>query len=165
MAIEEDLRRIQEQERRLQFDRFSPGDAWEIGLSLKQAAEARGARVAIDIQLQGRPLFFFAMPGSTPENVDWIRRKRNVVFLFFKSSYHVGLRLEQQGTSLQARDGYDPRDYAAHGGSFPITLVGTGCVGAITVSGLPSRADHILVTAAIAAHLAIDIADIALPTE
>ena len=44
-------------------------------------------------------------------------------------------------------------DYAAHGGSFPITLRNMGCIGAITVSGLPQRQDHALVVAVLAEHL------------
>ena len=46
--------------------------------------------IAIDIQLQGWPLFYHAMPGTTPDNADWVRRKRNVVYRYFRSSYAIG---------------------------------------------------------------------------
>ena len=40
-----------------------------------------------------------------------------------------GLELRQKNTSLPALIGVDERDYAPHGGCFPIKLRGTGCVG------------------------------------
>ena len=64
-----DLARIALQEQRLQFERFDATTAWTLGVRLKSAAEAHGVAVAIDIQLHGQPLFFYAMPGTTPDNV------------------------------------------------------------------------------------------------
>lgn len=148
-----DLERIALQEHHLQFERFDANVAWELGSRLKNAAEQRGVKVAIDIQLNGQPLFFFAMPGTTPDNVDWIRRKRNVVQRFHTSSYAVGLRLKQKGAKLDENGGMHPVDYAAHGGCFPLILRGTGCIGTITVSGLPQREDHNLVVEVLAEFL------------
>ncbi len=137
-----DLARLALQEEQLQFDVFNHDTAWQLGTRLKQAVETRGKAVAIDIQLAGQPLFFFAMPGTTPDNVDWIRRKRNVVQRYHRSSYAVGLELKKSQTTLLDRAGLAVRDYAAHGGCFPIWVRGTGCVGTITISGLPQREDH-----------------------
>lgn len=148
-----DIEQIALQEQRLQFERFDATTAWELGTLLKTAAEQRGVAVAIDIQLHGQPLFFFAMPGTTPDNVDWIRRKRNVVQRFHKSSYAMGLQLKQRGTRLDENIGISPIDYATAGGCFPLILRGTGCVGTITVSGLPQREDHNLVVEALAEML------------
>ena len=103
-----DLDRIALQEQRLQFERFDAATAWTLGMRLKEAAEAHGVAVAIDIQLQGQPLFFYAMPGTTPDNVDWIRRKRNVVQRFHKSSYAMGLQLKQRGIQLGESFGVSP---------------------------------------------------------
>lgn len=148
-----DIEQIALQEQRLQFERFDATTAWELGTLLKTAAEQRGVAVAIDIQLHGQPLFFFAMPGTTPDNVDWIRRKRNTVQRFHKSSYAMGLQLKQRGTRLDENFGISPIDYATAGGCFPLILRGTGCVGTITVSGLPQREDHNLVVEALAEML------------
>src|SRR5208282_6194932 len=138
------------------------GTAWAIGAALKAAAEKRGAKVAIDIQLHGHPLFAYAMPGTTPDNLDWIRRKRNVVQRYHRSSYAIGLTHQRAQTTLQTKTGLDPKDYAPHGGCFPIILAGTGCVGTITVSGLPQRDDHNLVIAVLQDYLHLSAEDLAL---
>jgi uncharacterized protein (UPF0303 family) len=157
--IEEDLQRIAMQEERLQFDRFDAQTAWELGSKLREAAEERQLGIVIDIQLHGLPLFYFARQGTTPDNPEWVRRKRNIVRRFFRSSYAIGLMVKSQRLSLET---LDARDYAHHGGSFPISLKGTGCVGTITVSGLPQREDHCLVVEIVAAYLQKDISDISL---
>src|ERR1700751_4407964 len=135
MTIDRDLETIALQEKRLQFKVFDSGLAWSLGNSIKTSAERRKSAVAIDIQLHGHPLFFFAMRGTTPNNIDWIRRKRNVVLRFHRSSYAIGLTHERDQTTLQAKTGADLRDFATHGGGFPILLEGTGGIGSITVSG------------------------------
>jgi uncharacterized protein (UPF0303 family) len=153
MSTDQDLERIALQEKRLQFKHFDSQVAWALGAALKAAAEKRHVAVAIDIQLNGHTLFSYAMPGTTPDNWDWIRRKRNVVLRFRRSSYAVGLQEQRAQTSLQERLGLDLKDYAPHGGCFPILLEGTGCVGTITVSGLPQREDHALVVSVLQDYL------------
>jgi len=49
------------------------------------------------------------------------------------------------GLDYDAIPSFDPREYAAHGGAFPVVVRGTGQVGTITVSGLPGPQDHQLV--------------------
>lgn len=164
MDIAQDLARIALQEGRLQFQSFDATTAWLIGTRLREVAAARGAAVAIDIQLHGHPLFFAAMPGTTPNNIDWIRRKRNVVLRFHRSSYAVGLELQQGQKTLTDTIGVELRDYAPHGGCFPINLRGTGCVGTITVSGLPQRDDHALVVEVLAEFLDQPPGELALDT-
>lgn len=151
--IEQDLEKIALQEERLQFTVFNAAVAWELGIALKTAAEKRGAAIAIDIQLHGHPLLAYGMPGTTPDNWDWIRRKRNVVMRYHRSSYAIGLKHERAGTTLAGATGLDLRDYSTHGGCFPVVLVGTGCVGTITVSGLPQREDHSLVVSVLQEYL------------
>jgi uncharacterized protein (UPF0303 family) len=162
MTIDQDLEKIAVQEKKLQFNYFDSEVAWAVGNALKAAAEKRKVAVAIDIQLHGHPLFLFAMSGTTPDNLDWIRRKRNVVLRYHRSSYAIGLTHQRNQTTLQAKTGLDPKDYAPHGGCFPINLVGTGCVGTITVSGLPQREDHDLVVAILQDHLNLSSEDLAL---
>jgi len=165
MPMEDDLRRIAEQERRLVFQRFDLALAWQLGVRLKETAEARSASVAIDITLHARQLFFVALAGTTPDNTEWIRRKRNVTLRMFRSSYAVGVKLALAGTTLQANYGLPEADFMAHGGSVPILLDGVGCIGAVTVSGLPQRQDHALVVATLAQFLGRDLDDVLLVEE
>jgi uncharacterized protein (UPF0303 family) len=97
-----------------------------------------------------------ALPGVTPDNVQWVRRKRNLVLRYFRSSYAIGLDLKAKGKTV-ADNGLLDADYAPHGGSFPINVKGTGCIGSVTVSGLPQRDDHNLVVEALALMLAKDL--------
>ncbi|ADB38379.1 heme-degrading domain-containing protein [Spirosoma linguale] len=161
--IDTDLALLALQEEQLQFDTFNADTAWQLGMRLKEAVEVRGKAVAIDIQLFGHPLFFYAMPGTTPDNIDWIRRKRNVVERFHRSSYAVRLSLKKKQTTLTDQAGLPLRDNAAAGGGFPIRLRGSACIGAITISGVPMREDHGIIVEVLATWLNLPIAELALP--
>lgn len=162
MTLEEDIHCIELQEQKLQFLAFDSAAAWEIGLYLRQRGEAAGMGIVVDIGLWSLPLLSFALPGATFSNYDWVRRKRAVVKHFHCSSYLMGRRLARDGKTLADQGDLPERDFAVHGGSFPITLKGTGCVGAVTVSGLPQRDDHELVVEALASALKMDLASLAL---
>jgi len=82
-----------------------------------------------------------------------VRRKRNTVELQARSSYAVGLALGAEGSTLQDKMGLPLRDYASHGGSFPLRSRSGLLWGAVTVSGLPQREDHELVAAVLAKWL------------
>lgn len=142
MSLETDIAQIAKQEEALRFPSFSEADAWALGSLMREAAVARGLPFVIDIRIGNRPLFYTALPGSTPENPDWVRRKVNTVYRFHKSSYRVGREFQLQVKAFDASRGIDPMDHAPAGGGFPIHLEGTGVVGAITVSGVPQRQDH-----------------------
>ena len=101
------------------------------------------------------------MAGTTPDNPEWVRRKRNVTFRFFRSSYAIGLELNRDGRTMADKYGLGA-DYMAHGGSFPSRIAGSTCIGAITVSGLPQREDHDLLTRTLADVLGVPADEIAL---
>ena len=61
----------------------------------------------------------------------------------------------QNGGDYEAIPTFDAREYAAHGGAFPVVVKGTGQVGTITVSGLPGPEDHALVVGVLKDYLAI----------
>jgi uncharacterized protein (UPF0303 family) len=150
------------QEEKLRFDRFDAGVAWNLGLALKAAADKRGVGVALDISTATYTIFSHAMAGTTPDNAEWVRRKRNVTLRFHRSSYAIRLELKRDGRTLEEASGLKADDFMAHGGSFPIRLAGPTCVGAITVSGLPQREDHDLLTRTLAEFLGKDVASLAL---
>ena len=137
---------IEEQERTLLFRRFDNDDAWRLGSLIVGLARERRLPVTVDIRRGAQQLFHAALPGTTADNDDWVARKARVVQRFGSSSYLMGLRSAAKGRDFTTHRADLPADeYAAHGGSFPINVIGVGVVGAITVSGLPQADDHALV--------------------
>ena len=160
--IDSELERIARQEQRLRLPRLGADKLWALGTTLKAMAESRGLAVTIEIRQARETVFFFAMPGTTPANADWARRKRNAVELLQRSSYAIGLSLRRDGNSLEAGMGLPPRDYASHGGSFPLRLTDDVCVGVVTVSGLPQHEDHALVVEALATMCGVPLDEVTL---
>lgn len=163
MAIAEDLIILARQEQELVLPSFNETVAWKIGLGLRELAQACEAGIVIDVHRFGQPLFYCALAGSSPDHASWVRRKGQVVERFHRSSYRVGLELAERQTTLAEKFGLSATDYAAHGGSFPLTVANAGIVGVVSVSGLPQRADHELVVEALCRHLGKDYAGLALP--
>lgn len=163
MSLSDDLAIIAKQEQRLKFPAFAEESAWRLGCRLRDIALARNAPLVIGVERFGYPLFFCALPGSTPDNVAWARRKSNVVARFHRSSYGMALELEQKNTTLADRFGLALTEFAAHGGSFPIAVLGAGVIGSVTVSGLPQRVDHELVVEALCAELGCEYDQLRLP--
>ncbi|MCG7206937.1 heme-degrading domain-containing protein [Streptomyces arenae] len=144
---------LEKQEQRLVFRQFTNDDAWALGSLLVELARERQAPVAVDIHRAGQQLFHAALPGSTPDNDAWIARKRRVVERYGAASYLVGARFRAKGTTFEESSRLDPDEYAAHGGSFPITVENVGVIGSVTVSGLPQLQDHRFVVEALEAYL------------
>lgn len=155
------------QEQTLTLPHFDAATAWTLGTMLHEYAITHAHPVVIDIRRFGRPtqpLFYAALPGTTPDNARWARRKSNVVARYHRSSYAIGLRLEQQGQTITQRHALPAGDYATVGGSFPVAVPAAGgVIGSITVSGLTSQDDHELIVEALCQHLGHDYATLRLP--
>jgi uncharacterized protein (UPF0303 family) len=164
MGLAEDIAILKRQEEALHFQRMNEDDAWALGTQMRAAAIAASQPFVIDIRMGIRPLFYVALPGSTPENPDWVRRKVNTVYRFEAASYRVALEYKARGANFDASRGLDPMQYAPAGGGFPIRLAGS-VVGAVTVSGVPQRDDHNFVAENIAKFLGIAYKPIQLPPE
>ena len=162
MDIERDLSMIAVQEAKLRFTAFDQDTAWALGTLLRTKALLLGAAVVIEIRLVRETTFFCAMPGTSAVNADWARRKRNTVELLGRSSYAIGLSLMHEQSSLESKMGLPTRDFASHGGSFPIHVQGVGIIGTVTVSGLPQREDHAFVVQALAELCDLPMLDMAL---
>lgn len=165
MSVQEDIELVVEHEKRLVFSRFDEDTALEIGNRIREIAAARGAALVIDIRFWNRPLFYYAMRGTGPDNFGWVTRKSNCVRRYNCASYAMTLRQQRDGKGFGPDDAVDPMEIAAHGGSFPIRIEGVSVVGTITVSGVPGRHDHGFVVEAICGHLGIDYASMALPEQ
>lgn len=159
-ALQQGLRLIAEQEAALQFSAFSADTAWDVGSRLRTAAVERKAAMTFEVQIAGRTLFLAATNNAAPSQLDWIRRKRNVVMRFARSSYAMGMLLEQEGKTIEERHGLTLGDYAMHGGGVPVFLKGTGLVGNVVASGLDQRTDHAMVVRALAQVLGVSVPEL-----
>lgn len=155
--IEDRIAILKKQETLAQFQTFSEETAFDLGSALYGIARAKRAPVVVNIRTADRALFHAAMPGATPDNDHWVRRKSNVVLRFHQSSLLYGQQLEEKGRTIGVEWGLDPLDFAGHGGSFPIRLKKAGVIAAITVSGLPQIDDHRMVIEAIGAFLKLEL--------
>ena len=160
MNISEEIEVLKTQETTLQFAAFNADVAWSVGHRMRELALLAPKPVALGIWLGGQTLLYTGTNGITSSNEDWLRRKRNTVLRFGKSSLLVGAELIKSGSTLEEKQGLALADYAAHGGGFPLILRGTGCVGAFVVSGLTQREDHSLVVKALSESLRVDVAQL-----
>jgi uncharacterized protein (UPF0303 family) len=134
-----------DQEQRLVFPSFDNETAIALGLELVAVGRERGLPITVDVTRVGQQLFHAALPGTVPDNDEWVNRKTALVYRFGHSSFYMGRSSVMAGKPFHERFLVDPLQYAAHGGSFPIRVTGVGLVGTVTVSGLPQADDHALV--------------------
>lgn len=132
---------------------FDETTALTLGLILMDLAKADAMPIVINIRTTNRTLFHLALPGSSPNNDQWARRKSNTALLFSEASFLVGTRHREKGETL-ARHGLDPANYSDNGGAVPLRVAGVGTVAVATVSGLPQADDHALVVRGIKALIA-----------
>jgi len=133
------------EEQKLIFPYFDTSVAWTVGCRLRDRAISENFPIAIELSVGGKPLFFSSLSGATPDNGEWIRRKRNVVDRFHRSSFFFAVQEQQQGRPFLERFNLCGEDYCAKGGGVPILLCGIGAIGALSVSGLPHQQDHRMV--------------------
>jgi uncharacterized protein (UPF0303 family) len=165
MTLESDIAQIKTQEEKLRFAKFDEADAWALGSLLRETCAARNLPMVVDIRVAGRALFFAGLPGASPDNAEWARRKINTVMRYHKSTYRISRELTLSGQKLDEARGVSPMEIAAAGGGFPVHIIGTGVVGAMAVSGVPQREDHSLVVECLCRFLGVDPASLALGPE
>jgi uncharacterized protein (UPF0303 family) len=147
---------IKHQEEALQFTAFDNDTALAIGNRIVEQAKADKVAVTVDITVSHNPVFFHAMTGTSPNNIDWIRRKNNLVNRTGHASFFTHVEAINNGQDFNNLPTFDAKDFAAHGGAFPINLKGTGQIGTITVSGLEGVDDHAMAVRALKWYLKRD---------
>lgn len=148
------LIQVLEQEQELQFAKFNEDTAWNLGKQLVETAREKNLSVTVDITRGTHQLFHASLPGTSPDNDEWVKRKIRTVYRFGHSSFYMGQLLKSKGKNIEQAYLVSESEYAAHGGCFPIIVKDTGIVGTITVSGLPQEEDHNLVVQALRDFLA-----------
>lgn len=148
------LDRVEAEERELVLPRFDLSDAWTLGSRMRTAALEAGLPIVIGITLGEARVFHTSLPGSSADNDGWLERKTRVCRRYGRSSYWVGQSFRAAGKDFDLDARLDVRQYAAHGGVFPVLVAGVGAVGTVGVSGLPQADDHAFVVEHLRAHLA-----------
>lgn len=148
------LARLEAEHEELQFPSFGFGDAWAIGSSLVETGLRDSLPIAIDITVNGQVLFHAGLPGTNPDNDQWLARKARVVMRFHRSSLLVAQRLKEEGDTLEGKFGLSPADYAPYGGAVALRIRSVGVVGTVSVSGLADHEDHRLAADAMRRRLA-----------
>lgn len=143
---------ITEQEKILRFSTVSEEDLQTIGHDAVRRIRENGKAGYVEVAVNGLVLYSESVRGASPDNMEWIRRKRNLASRFWKSSLLTALEYRKAGKTLEGR-GLDWHDYALSGGSFPIILSSGLPVGTITVSGMTEWEDHQTAADAVAAFL------------
>ncbi len=144
---------LKKQEEILQFDEFTNETALEIGLNLINKAKRENKSISIDIIRSGQQLFYYAFEGTSPDNDQWVIRKRNIVSRFHTSSLYIGTKLRMLGKTIEEKYHVSSKEYSPYGGAFPIIIKNSGVVGSITVSGLKQEDDHKFVVEVINEYL------------
>lgn len=127
--------------------------AYDLGRAAVDAAWPDELPVVVGIWRGGHQLFHCALPGSTRDNDEWLRRKGRVVMRFEHSSLYMGQLCRDAGTTLTEKFLLPASRYAAHGGAVPLRVEGAGVVGWMGVSGLPQLDDHAFVMRILREHV------------
>lgn len=146
------LKKIEAQEKELQFTEFSNETALEIGLSIVERAKKDNLVITVEIIRNGHMLFHYAFDGTSPDNDQWVLKKSRTVNRFNHSSLYFVKSLEKREQFEQVYH-VSLTDYACSGGGFPIIIKNTGVIGSITVSGLAEENDHQVVVDALREYL------------
>ncbi len=110
------LNELLAQEDELQLHHFNNTTAWELGNLIKLGAANISASISIEVYAFEQVVFSYAMPGTSKDQQDWIRRKRNSVMRFGHSSYYQGQYNASKNRDFEAIPYLDPKEYCAHGG-------------------------------------------------
>jgi uncharacterized protein (UPF0303 family) len=98
--VELDIAELEAEAAALVLDAFDETVALQLGHALVDLALAEDMPVVIDIRTPDRTLFHAALPGSTPLNDLWARRKSNTALKFQAASLLIGTRNREKGETL-----------------------------------------------------------------
>ena len=133
---------------------LTQAQALEIGGIAQELGLDRKLPIATEVRMKDWVVFHASLPGSSPENDDWMRRKANVVNATGHSSMYEKVLAEEQGIDWHQSTGLLEADHAVYGGGLALNVVGLGLTGVLIVSGLEQVADHMLGVEIITEYLA-----------
>jgi uncharacterized protein (UPF0303 family) len=135
-----------------------PALSQEVALTIGQIAyeigTTRDLAITIEVRLGEWTVFHASLPGSKPENDEWIARKARVVLASGHSTMHERVLSEETNVDWYELHNLPEKLHAIHGGGLPLNVIGKGLVGILLISGLPQVDDHLLGTEIITEYLA-----------
>ena len=144
-----EMDRVLEQENTLGFSDFTHADAWRLGELIMEGARKENIPVSFRIEMNRKVILQYLMDGTGEDNLNWMRRKSNMVHFSGHSSYYIYHLLQEKGETVEDW-GLNLKDYTYMGGGFPLKVSGS-TVGAVIVSGCPHEIDHKIAAEAIEA--------------
>jgi len=147
----EQLDAVITQEKELRFKTVDTGMVTDIAKAIADKLKAKHAPSYILAVINGNTLYAECLPGASPDNANWVRRKGNLTTLFSKSSYRVTLEMRIRGQDLSSR-GASAAEYVLSGGAFPVTI-GDLTVGYFASSGIAQEEEHQIIADTIAGYL------------
>ena len=129
-------------------------DAVTIGEIAVEIAKRESLAISIEVRLGEWTVFHASLPGSKPENDEWIARKARVVLASGHSTMHERVLSEETNVDWYELHNLPEKLHAIHGGGLPLNVIGKGLVGILLISGLPQVDDHLLGIEIITEYLA-----------
>lgn len=129
-------------------------DALTIGQIAYEIGTTRDLAITIEVRLGEWNVFHASLPGSKPENDEWIARKARVVLASGHSTMHERVLSEETNVDWYEVHNLPEKLHAIHGGGLPLNVIGKGLVGILLISGLPQVDDHLLGIEIITEYLA-----------
>jgi uncharacterized protein (UPF0303 family) len=117
VSQEDLLRKLEAEMETLRFESFNFDDALAIGLDLVETGRRKALPIAIDVTVNQQQLFHAALPGSSPDNDQWVLRKGRVAARFFKSSLAIATELRIKGKTIEEVHDLRSTEYAPSGRS------------------------------------------------
>ncbi|CAB4543967.1 MAG: hypothetical protein F2519_06495 [Actinobacteria bacterium] len=133
---------------------LSQEDALTIGQIAYEIGTTRNLAITIEVRLGEWTVFHASLPGSKPENDEWIARKARVVLASGHSTMHERVLSEETNVDWYELHNLPEKLHAIHGGGLPLNVIGKGLVGILLISGLPQVDDHLLGIEIITEYLA-----------
>ncbi len=132
------------EEKTLTLASLTQAQALEIGGIAQELGLDRKLPIATEVRMKDWVVFHASLPGSSPDNDDWMRRKANVVNATGHSSMYEKVFAEEQGIDWHQSTGLLEADHAVYGGGLALNVVGLGLTGVLLISGLTEVEDHLL---------------------
>jgi uncharacterized protein (UPF0303 family) len=123
----------------------------EIGIFL---GRQRKLPIAIEVRIGNWIVFRICLPGSKPDNIEWINRKAEVVKSTQNSSMFERISALERGVDWFKEHNVTDETHAIHGGAVPL-FTDEGFKGILIISGLSQEEDHLLAVEVITEFLAL----------